>query len=389
MPKKQVIEDSSSDSETSYDDTTSESSEVIVKPVKVVKSTKPVKKVTVAKPTDTRKPEPKETKKVSKTLNSSRSRDWCFTINNYSKKDIAIFKDLEASKSAPLYYILGYEVGEKGTPHIQGYIYFKNARTGASMKKLHKSAHWEVARGTFEQNYDYCSKDEDFYEFGEKIQKQGKRSDLEKIAEDIKGKKKLKDIAEQYPASYIRYSKGIREFKTLQLEHRTVKPKVTWIYGRTGVGKTNYAYNLSDCVYIKDGTQWWDGYEQQDVVVIDDFDGNWPFRNLLQLLDMYPYRGQYKGGYVNINSPNIVITCDKSPYEKYRGKQGNNELSQLLRRIDEVILMERKEDGSCINTVTTKLGIAQCDLKAIEEKYRRTAVKSYYDCEEEHFDIYD
>lgn len=91
-----------------------------------------------------------------------RSRAWCFTINNDTYKDLDRLLD-----ETFVYMIIGFEVGENGTPHIQGYIYFKNARAFHALRKSFKRAHLAPAKGSPEQNRAYCVKDEDFYEFGE------------------------------------------------------------------------------------------------------------------------------------------------------------------------------------------------------------------------------
>jgi len=77
---------------------------------------------------------------------------------------------------------------------------------------------------------------------------------------------------------------------------------------------------------------WWDGYEQQEAIIIDDFDGKWPYRDLLRLLDRYPYQGQFKGGYFKVNSPYIYITCEFAPSYFWQG----NEYAQVFRRLKEV-----------------------------------------------------
>ena len=64
------------------------------------------------------------------------------------------------------YLIYGREVGDEGTPHLQGYVQLKKITRLTGMKKLHPTAHWEVAKGTEEQNRTYCSKEGDFQEFG-------------------------------------------------------------------------------------------------------------------------------------------------------------------------------------------------------------------------------
>lgn len=89
-----------------------------------------------------------------------RSRNWCFTINNYSMEDINRLKALEYK-----YIVFGEEVGSKGTPHIQGYIEFKNARSFQSVSKKIKG-HIEKRKGNAIQASQYCKKDGKFYEDG-------------------------------------------------------------------------------------------------------------------------------------------------------------------------------------------------------------------------------
>lgn len=91
-------------------------------------------------------------------------RSWCFTINN------DIFSDLEGLLQADFEYLLfGFEVGKEcGTPHIQGYIRFINAIRMPSVKLVMPRANVRPARGTPRENFTYCSKDDDWYEFGER-----------------------------------------------------------------------------------------------------------------------------------------------------------------------------------------------------------------------------
>ena len=86
-----------------------------------------------------------------KTNSRLRSRRWCFTLNNYTDDETKSI--LEQVKDTDTKYILGFEVGDQGTPHIQGYMEFKNARSFASMKKMIPRAHLEKAKGNTKQNY--------------------------------------------------------------------------------------------------------------------------------------------------------------------------------------------------------------------------------------------
>lgn len=91
-----------------------------------------------------------------------RSRAFCITWNNYPTTWRSTFD------SIPLrYWIMGKEVAPTtGTPHLQGYLYYENARSIRSVRKSLPGCHVLVARGTAEQNKTYCSKSGDFYESG-------------------------------------------------------------------------------------------------------------------------------------------------------------------------------------------------------------------------------
>ncbi|AUM61769.1 Rep [uncultured virus] len=73
---------------------------------------------------------------------STRSRSWFFTLNNFDQGDVSFFTDtLDTEK-----YAFQHEVGENGTHHLQGVIYFKNATHFNAMKELHSKVHWEKTK---------------------------------------------------------------------------------------------------------------------------------------------------------------------------------------------------------------------------------------------------
>lgn len=262
----------------------------------------------------------------------SRSRNWCFTINNPTDDDIIICDTIECS-----YIVYGYEIGDSGTPHLQGYIELDNAKSLRSIKKdLGGRVHLETRLGSAKEASDYCKKDETFFERGI-ISTQGKRSDLEKAAELVKlgG---VKAVANEMPHMVIKFPRGLDRLAELLMKERIIKPYVVWLWGTTGTGKTYTATRLAEdkTYYIWTGTKWWNGYTQQDRIVIDDYsyDGtDYWFRYLLRLLHEYECQVETKGGQVHVNSSEIYITCEFPPHLLF--KEGN-ELNQVLRRINEI-----------------------------------------------------
>lgn len=89
----------------------------------------------------------------------------CFTLNNYELDDVdGILKWFDNDKKIK-YGIVGQEVGESGTPHLQGFIHYDIDRKKAGIKFWKDTvpggarAHFEAARGTDTENEGYCSKD--------------------------------------------------------------------------------------------------------------------------------------------------------------------------------------------------------------------------------------
>lgn len=97
------------------------------------------------------------------TLNQ-RQRDWCFTINNYSDEDIC---SIACMSTDARYLVCGFEVGEKGVPHMQGYVYFDRKVSKKQLIEYNGRAHYERRKAPkLADAIDYCKKDGDFVELG-------------------------------------------------------------------------------------------------------------------------------------------------------------------------------------------------------------------------------
>jgi len=257
------------------------------------------------------------------------------TLNNYTDAECKALESIVKGKEKTRYLVYQLEVGENGTPHIQGFMLFRNNILLSTLRNALPRACFFKPRNN-DACDKYCQKERTRvagpFIFGTKPQ-QGKRNDLELAARAFI--ESPADIfAVNNPVIFMRYHKGLQALKNVTRKHRDIKvpPIVHWNWGVAGSGKTRFAYEAHESVYIKDGSMWWDGYDHETAIVIDDFDGKWPYRDFLRLLDRYPYQGQVKGGYVKITSPYIYITCEYPPWEFWQ----NNELAQVNRRITKI-----------------------------------------------------
>lgn len=94
------------------------------------------------------------------TDSSTRARAWCMTLNNYSNEEFVFLTQHFEKKCTK--YIVGKEVGDMKTPHLQIYVRFKSAIRFGTLKKLNDRMHIEKAKGSDEQNWTYCAKGGDY-----------------------------------------------------------------------------------------------------------------------------------------------------------------------------------------------------------------------------------
>lgn len=259
---------------------------------------------------------------------------WCFTINNYTDEDVAWVMVLDAQG-----VVAGREESEEGTPHIQGAVYFKNKdkKRFAAMKKMHDRAHWEPMKGSWEDNRKYCTKEGDVIVDEGEGPKQGKRMDLKKMKRRIDEGATEEELWEEDFSCMARYGRAMKEYKDLKQRKkaRTGMTKGKWYYGPTGVGKSHTVFSDFDpdthYVYEVEDNGWWDGYEGQDIVIINEFRGQIKFAQLLDLVDKYPKKVKRRNRETTpFVAKEVRVTSSMPPEEVYNGM--SDKIDQLLRR---------------------------------------------------------
>lgn len=240
------------------------------------------------------------------------------------------------------YFITGEEIcPETQRLHWQTYVYFYNPKTWDQVvqyftKKKHPSV--RHCGGDPKENRAYCSKDENFKEYGE-CPSQGKRTDLLCVAESIKNGKSVVEITKEDPMLYHQYGRTLNFLEDIYMRElrRTEMTRGYWLYGKTGSGKSHRAFEGYDpkthYLLINDNG-WWDGYAQQHTVIINDFRGWIPYDILLDLIDKWPTTVRRRGREpLPFTSKRIIITSSLTPEEVYHNRHDSDSIEQLERRV--------------------------------------------------------
>lgn len=227
---------------------------------------------------------------------------WCFTLNNYSEEElcsIICLKDLCEK------LVVGKEVGEEGTPHLQGYFKLIEKRRPFSLG-LSKRIHFEKAKGTPLQNYAYCSKDDDVvvckgFPQPVKVLKDSELYDWQKELLNI-----LKDEPDDR-SIYWYWSSNGAVGKTTFCKYLTVKYGAIALHGKSADvrnGIIQYTQSKGDTPRIvlfpvpRCKSAEYVSYEA-----------------LENVKDMYFYSGKYEGGMICGNCPHLVVFANEPPDE--------------------------------------------------------------------------
>jgi len=260
-----------------------------------------------------------------------------FTINNPLPSDDpeAWNQDLRIT-----FCVWQLEKGEKDSvPHYQGYICFNQTMRLAAMKKINERAHWEgrIAK-THGAAIDYVTKADTRVEgpwfYGDQPQDRGGKGgageagDKRKL-EDLKvlidEGASLTDLYEKSFALVLRNERGLKSYMALKtVRNRDWITFTTVYWGPPGTGKTKRAKYMAgpDAYWLKKPgthqTVFFDGYDGQEDVVIDEFYGWLPHDLLQRMCDRYPLLVDTKGGAVSFKPRRIWITSNKAPWEWYK-----------------------------------------------------------------------
>lgn len=290
-------------------------------------------------------------------IHNDRVARWVFTINNYDWEDI---NRLENIRRMPTFrfMIYGKETGEEtGTPHLQGYMEFNAPVYRTTLRKQLQRAYLEPAKGSQEENIEYCSKQGQVDEFGSRTgkrrsEKKDKNEETRILLEDLKNMTRTEfEAVHTYEAFHLQDK--LRKWEIEHLEESgpwggDLKMKNFWIWGAPGTGKSRWAMSQGEGYqrYMKPLNKWWDGYNPvvHKFVVIDDFprDNRGFIQHIKLWADRYPLTGEKKGSTIQVCPGRffLIVTANHNIKETFKELGADEvDIEAIQRRFHEVEIM--------------------------------------------------
>lgn len=311
----------------------------------------------------------KEKKKRTPSAKRPTSKFWFFTCHtsHVPEKDVQAALQASYESGKLVYCVYNLErAPETGRVHLQGHaILHRSYDRGAAQRILGiGKSDCEITKD-LDGAEQYCRKEATRIEGTEpwsigKIVKsrQGERTDITGAIECIKEGGGLDDLIDNFGEEYVKYHRGLEkvlvreQLKRKRGEERHVELIIYW--GKTGLGKSRRAgYEFPDAYYLNiyggATSVWWDGYDGEEVVVIDEFKGGCTREDLLKFTDPYPKTRSYptKGGTVVPKYTKIVITSNWHPSQWYKPsifEDGKYEGSALERRVNQGTIVHFTEE---------------------------------------------
>lgn len=284
---------------------------------------------------------------------------WCFTVNNHPDSFRTGLAALHNVLGATIRYICGQiEIAPStGQRHFQGYVQLKKSQRLSWLRNnISGTAHWEAQKSKDNNAARmYCCKvdattvPDTFVEYGTFVKGAGARTDLVPFRDTIRDGVRMNTMLDEYLLEMARYPKLYQMIRSLTKPVRVNDLQVILFFGEPGTGKTRKVWDdHPDHWSVPIGDKlWFDGYDLDPVVLLDDFAGavsKVSLTDTLRLLDRYPIQVPIKGGFTWFMPDVVYITTNIHPRGWYKWLGREVHWRALIRRFTQVIIFE--VDGS-------------------------------------------
>lgn len=196
-------------------------------------------------------------------------------------------------------------------------------------------------------------------ELGVFQQKKGDRTDLHQMYEKINSGATELEVYKACPTQYIKFSTGVRRVRALLsqdlLTNRFIPDlEVIVVWGKSRSGKTRWVLEQHPGTDIYEpilsssaGKYWFDGYDGQKVILLNEFYGQLRSHYMQNLLDCYRRQVEKKGDTVVSNWNKIYITSNVHPKDWYNSWENipNKVEQSFIKRITKIIYKESEQQA--------------------------------------------
>lgn len=206
-----------------------------------------------------------------------------------------------------------------------------------TLKKLlgYPWIHLQSMRGSITQNEDYCSKEATLTKIGLPFIGKGGNRNVQEIYEMTKAGKSDIELAEWDFSVFARTLKAIDRIRLANRPLCLESREIILLFGEPGCGKTKWAYDNSPNLFelpVGKG-MWFDGYQNQREVLLDEYEGQFPLDSFLKVVDRWYVRAvPIKGSFVWWNPNKIIMTCNIHPSLWYNSWNGRSVKAVAFRR---------------------------------------------------------
>ena len=303
---------------------------------------------------------------------------WIFTCYEVNKSNEWENMDLDGNIR---YMVYQKEVAPKtGREHLQGYVEFHKAKRISQVQDALgvPGLYLDRRKGTRDEARGYCMKKDTRVpgttptELGTwRKSKQGKRSDLDAVVKSIEAGATEREIALEFPRIYMRMSRGLKALISKRQERDLNKyfpiTKVV-LWGEAGSGKTRHVMDKhgAENVYVaqitESGQLWFDGYQGEKVLLLNEFYGQLRTSYMQNLLDNYRIKLNVKGGYAISNWDHVYVTSNCHPRQWYSDWQSVplEVEKSFIRRLNKIVHLVRPDEAG-------ELRWSQLDQEAVKK----------------------
>lgn len=278
------------------------------------------------------------------------AKHWCFT---------SFEEELQYDEESMVYMVYGREVcPTTGRRHLQGFVSLQKKLRMVAFKTAlgDNKAHVEVSRGTIKQASDYCKKDGDFVEFGDKPKEKNvaggeARKRQYDAAWDAAKTGEFESIESSIKLHCFSNILKINSYYQCRRQIPDLEPGSivgTWFIGTKGVGKSFNSRAIAKLygftLYNKSLNKWWGGYDDQDVVLLEDIDHKTAdnmSHHIKTWVDEYPFNAQPKNMEILIRPRHFFVTSNYRINELW---PMDLELQEAINRRFTVFHIQSRED---------------------------------------------